>query len=203
MSPLTALLELRASLRLKPFDTSSEEGRSKERQRRALLTMIADVFARGCGLIVLILTLRIALPYLGQERYGILATVISFASILIALDLGIGIETGSLLIGSFGPAARRVHAVLGEGVTVERAPRQVRVDAIDLLEFSPPFVKFHLACSKGTYVRQVAEDVGEALGCGACITEIRRTKVGPFTINEAVKLDDVHENHLRQWHPPA
>ena len=90
MSPLTALLELRASLRLKPFDTSSEEGRSKERQRRALLTMIADVFARGCGLVVLILTLRIALPYLGQERYGILATVISFASILIALDLGIG-----------------------------------------------------------------------------------------------------------------
>ena len=100
MSPLSALLELRASLRLKPFDTSSEEGRSKERQRRALLTMIADVFARGCGLVVLILTLRIALPYLGQERYGILATIISFSTILMALDLGIG----NALIGQVAKA---------------------------------------------------------------------------------------------------
>jgi O-antigen/teichoic acid export membrane protein len=90
MSLITPLVNARQYLRLQHFDTSTEEGRSKERQRRALLTMIADVFARGCGLLVLILTLRISLPYLGQERYGILATIISFASILIALDLGIG-----------------------------------------------------------------------------------------------------------------
>jgi tRNA U55 pseudouridine synthase TruB len=45
--------------------------------------------------------------------------------------------------------------------------------------------------------------VGEDLGCGACITEIRRTQVGPFSINEAVKLDDVNETHIHPWHPPA
>lgn len=90
MSLIASFANLGSNLQLKPFDTSSEEGRTRERQRRALLTIIADVFSKGCGLIVLILTLRISLPYLGQERYGILATVISFTNILVALDLGVG-----------------------------------------------------------------------------------------------------------------
>lgn len=95
----------------------------------------------------------------------------------------------------------RLYKLARQGVSVERPARQVRVDKLDLLEFAPPLVKLFLACSKGTYVRQVAEDVGEDLGCGACITEIRRTQVGPFSINEAVKLDDVNETHIHPWHP--
>ena len=98
---------------------------------------------------------------------------------------------------------QRLYKLARQGVIVERPARQVRVDKLDLLEFELPFVKLFLACSKGTYVRQVAEDVGEDLGCGACITEIRRTQVGPFTINEAVKLDDVNETHIHLWQPPA
>lgn len=98
---------------------------------------------------------------------------------------------------------QRLYKLARQGVSVERPSRQVRVDKLDLLEFAPPLVKLHLACSKGTYVRQVAEDVGEDLGCGACITEIRRTQVGPFSINEAVKLDDVNETHIHPWHPAA
>ncbi len=97
----------------------------------------------------------------------------------------------------------RLYKLARQGIAVDRPARKVRIDALDLLEFDLPFVKFHLACSKGTYVRQVAEDVGEDLGCGACITEIRRTKVGPFTIDDVVKLDDVNETHLRSWHPAA
>ena len=98
---------------------------------------------------------------------------------------------------------QRLYKLARQGVSVVREPRQVRVDALDLVDFNPPLVDFFLDCSKGTYVRQVAEDVGEDLGCGACITEIRRTKVGPFTIKEAVKLDDVNETHLYPWNPPA
>ncbi len=97
----------------------------------------------------------------------------------------------------------RLYKLARKGVEVERAPRQVRIDALQLLEFAPPFVKFNLACSKGTYVRQVADDVGEDLGCGACITEIRRTLVGPFTIKEAVRLDDVNATHIHHWDPGA
>jgi tRNA pseudouridine55 synthase len=97
----------------------------------------------------------------------------------------------------------RLYKLARKGVQVERPARQIRIDSLALLSFQPPLVSFHLDCSKGTYVRQVAEDVGEDLGCGACITEIRRTKVGPFTIQEAVKLDDVNETHLRAWRPAA
>ena len=78
-------------------------------------------------------------------------------------------------------------------------PRKVRVDVLKVIDFSSPFVKFRLDCSKGTYVRQVAEDAGEVLGCGACITEIRRTKVGPFSIDDAVRLEDLNESHCRRW----
>ncbi len=97
----------------------------------------------------------------------------------------------------------RLYKLARKGVEVERAPRQVRIDTLQLLEFAPPLVKFSLACSKGTYVRQVADDVGEDLGCGACITEIRRTLVGPFTIKEAVRLEDVNATHIHHWNPGA
>jgi O-antigen/teichoic acid export membrane protein len=90
-------------LRLRPYDTSTEEGRTQERHRRAILTMLANVLARGIGLVVLILTLRIALPYLGQERYGVLATIVSFAALLAFLDLGIG----NALIGQVARTAVR------------------------------------------------------------------------------------------------
>lgn len=93
----------------------------------------------------------------------------------------------------------RLYKLARKGVFVDRPARRVRVDVLKISEFALPLVKFCLECSKGTYVRQVAEDVGEALGCGACITEIRRTKVGPFTIDHAVRLEEIHESHLRDW----
>ncbi|MBF0387449.1 MAG: tRNA pseudouridine(55) synthase TruB [Candidatus Omnitrophica bacterium] len=93
----------------------------------------------------------------------------------------------------------RLYKLARKGETVEREPRKIRIDTLKLLEFSAPFVKFVLDCSKGTYVRQVAEDVGEVLGCGACITEIRRTKVGPFDIAGAVKLEALDASHLKRW----
>ena len=56
-----------------------------------------------------------------------------------------------------------------------------------------------MSCSKGTYVRQLAEDVGEVLGCGACISQIERTKVGPFEIKDAVTLENLNEGHILKW----
>lgn len=93
----------------------------------------------------------------------------------------------------------RLYKLARRGVTVERVARKVRIDVLKVKSFDLPHVEFYLECSKGTYVRQVAEDVGEALGCGACITEIRRTKVGPFTIDGSVKLEDLNEKHIRDW----
>ena len=57
----------------------------------------------------------------------------------------------------------------------------------------------YLECSKGTYVRQLADDIGKTLGCGACIAQIRRIKVGSFHIEDAVNLEDLNESHIRHW----
>lgn len=94
---------------------------------------------------------------------------------------------------------RRLYELARKGIEVERQARQIRIDVLDLLEFNPPRVRFYLECSKGTYVRKLAEDVGERLGCGACITEIQRIKVGPFVIEESVTLDELSEKHVRDW----
>jgi tRNA pseudouridine55 synthase len=93
----------------------------------------------------------------------------------------------------------RLYKLARKGVVVDRPSRRIRIDALQLVEFKLPEVKFYLECSKGTYVRTLAEDVGQRLGCGACITQIERTKVGPFVIEDAVKLEDLNEGHVRNW----
>jgi tRNA pseudouridine55 synthase len=93
----------------------------------------------------------------------------------------------------------RLYKLARKGLVVERTARRIRIDSLTLVEFKLPEVKFYLECSKGTYVRTIAEDVGQRLGCGACITQIQRTKVGPFRIEDAVKLEDLNESHIRNW----
>src|SRR5258707_2031687 len=75
------------------------------------------------------------------------------------------------------------------GQTVEREGRQVTIRSLDLLACALPDVTFRVTCSKGTYVRTLAEDIGEALGCGAHLVALRRTGVGALTLEHAVTLD--------------
>ncbi|QNB11664.1 tRNA pseudouridine(55) synthase TruB [Paraburkholderia tropica] len=75
------------------------------------------------------------------------------------------------------------------GQTVEREGREVTILALDMLVCSLPDVTFRVTCSKGTYVRTLAEDIGEALGCGAHLVMLRRTGVGALTLDHAVTLD--------------
>jgi tRNA pseudouridine55 synthase len=75
------------------------------------------------------------------------------------------------------------------GETVERRPRQVTVYGIEDIVFDLPDVTFTLSCAKGTYVRTVAADVGEALGVGAHLTALRRLACGPITLKEAVTVE--------------
>ncbi|MBN3816102.1 tRNA pseudouridine(55) synthase TruB [Paraburkholderia sp. Se-20369] len=75
------------------------------------------------------------------------------------------------------------------GQTVEREGRAVTIHVLELLACELPDVTFRVTCSKGTYVRTLAEDIGEALGCGAHLTMLRRTGVGALTLDHAVTLD--------------
>ena len=74
-----------------------------------------------------------------------------------------------------------------------------KVYLLKLLKFSDHHAEFYLECSKGTYVRQLADDVGRVLGCGACITQIERTKVGPFAIDQAVTIEKLDKSHVYDW----
>ncbi|HTI18456.1 MAG TPA: tRNA pseudouridine(55) synthase TruB [Trinickia sp.] len=75
------------------------------------------------------------------------------------------------------------------GQTVERQGRAVTIRLLEILDCALPDVKFRVTCSKGTYVRTLAEDIGEALGCGAHLVALRRTGVGDLTLDDAVTLD--------------
>jgi len=75
------------------------------------------------------------------------------------------------------------------GQVVEREGRQVTILALEMLACALPDVTFRVTCSKGTYVRTLAEDIGEALGCGAHLVMLRRTGVGALTLDHAVTLD--------------
>jgi len=88
---------------------------------------------------------------------------------------------------------RRLYQAAREGEVVEAAPRPIRVDAFDLLVFDPPDFDFRVTCSGGTYVRVLVADVGKTLSCGAHLTRLVRTSIGPFRLRDAVTPDAVAE----------
>jgi tRNA pseudouridine55 synthase len=80
------------------------------------------------------------------------------------------------------------------GEEVERPPRQIIIHSLIIDRFQPPFVSFTVCCSRGTYVRTLANDLGNALGCGAHLTELRRLRSGPFTENMAIPLETLQKD---------
>ncbi|TNF37129.1 MAG: tRNA pseudouridine(55) synthase TruB [Gammaproteobacteria bacterium] len=75
---------------------------------------------------------------------------------------------------------QRLYELARQGVEVERQPRPVTIYSLDITGFDGNDLSLMVRCSKGTYVRTLAEDIGEALGCGAFISQLRRTSVGPY-----------------------
>jgi tRNA pseudouridine55 synthase len=78
-----------------------------------------------------------------------------------------------------------------KGEEVEREPRFIRVMSFDLLRFASPHIDFRLQCTKGTYVRTIAHDLGGRLGCGAHLAALRRTATQNFHISQALTLDQI------------
>jgi tRNA pseudouridine55 synthase len=89
---------------------------------------------------------------------------------------------------------RRLYEYARAGEEVERAPRRIEIDAIRRLFLRPGELRIAVSCSKGTYIRVLAMDIGRALGCGASLTQLRRTSVGPFRLEEAWTLEAVERD---------
>jgi tRNA pseudouridine55 synthase len=85
----------------------------------------------------------------------------------------------------------RLYDLARSGVEVERVPRRIRVDRLELAMFEPPRFSLVIECTKGTYVRSLVADLGTDVGCGAHLTELRRTRSGPFSIARSIPLADV------------
>lgn len=86
-----------------------------------------------------------------------------------------------------------LYKLARSGKTVARTPRRVEIRSLELISFGSPFVSFRVRCSKGTYVRVLAQDIGAALGTGAHLKELRRTSSGRFRVERALTLERLFE----------
>uniref|UniRef100_A0A831XED3 tRNA pseudouridine synthase B n=1 Tax=Geobacter metallireducens TaxID=28232 RepID=A0A831XED3_GEOME len=84
-----------------------------------------------------------------------------------------------------------LYRLARKGCEVERAPRDIEIHSILVEQVELPKIVFVVSCSRGTYVRTLAHDMGERLGCGAHLAALRRTRSGPFDLSRAVSLDDL------------
>jgi len=84
-----------------------------------------------------------------------------------------------------------LYKMARKGEEVEREPRFIRVMAFELLSFNSPKLTFRLHCTKGTYVRTIAHDLGQKLGCGAHLSALRRTASGKFELGQGLTLDQI------------
>jgi tRNA pseudouridine55 synthase len=86
-----------------------------------------------------------------------------------------------------------LYKLARSGIEVERKSRPARIDRLEIIEWKPPVVTVDIVCGKGTYIRCLAQDLGEVLGCGANMKSLVRLRVGPFSIEEALTLEQLEE----------
>ena len=84
---------------------------------------------------------------------------------------------------------RRLYTLARRGIAVEREARRVRIHEISRAEWNRPRLSFRVRCTKGTYIRALARDLGQRLGTGGLLAELRRVEIGPFRVDEAYTLD--------------
>ncbi len=93
---------------------------------------------------------------------------------------------------------RPLYKLARKGMTVEREPRFIRVNSFELLQWQSPELDIALSCSKGTYVRTIANDLGQKIGCGAHLLRLKRVATDKFNLDEALPLDEFEALPLEQ-----
>ncbi len=102
------------------------------------------------------------------------------------------------MVSAVRVGGKRLYNLARKGITVERKSRKINIYSLKIISISLPYVEFCVRCSKGTYIRKLAEDIGEALSCGAHIIKIKRLAIGAFKLSDAIQLDDINESHLQK-----
>ena len=96
---------------------------------------------------------------------------------------------------------RRLYSLAREGIEVERPMRKIHIYSLELLDWHAPAISIKVECSKGTYIRTLAYDIGRALECGAHLSDLIRLKCGPFHIDDGVTLPEIADAFRHNyWH---
>ena len=88
---------------------------------------------------------------------------------------------------------KKLYELARKGIEIEREPRKVTIYELDIKNVKLPDVWFKVGCSKGTYIRKLAEDMGEKIGCGAHLAALRRTRSGRFRIEDSVAFNELEK----------
>ena len=88
---------------------------------------------------------------------------------------------------------KRAYDLARKGSEMQLEPKQIRIDSIDLIEYNLPKIKIRVVCGKGTYIRSLARDIGEALQSGAYLTELTRTRIGEYKIENCITPEAFQE----------
>ena len=84
---------------------------------------------------------------------------------------------------------KNLYKLAREGKTVERQPREINVSGFNITKIELPDIHFEIICSKGTYLRVIAHDFGEKLGCGGVLTSLKRSKIGNYSVDDALSIE--------------
>lgn len=101
------------------------------------------------------------------------------------------IEQVPPMVSALKHGGKRLYQLARKGIEVDRPPRKVTIKELELREVRLPYLNLRVRSSKGTYIRTLAHDLGEKLGCGGCLTSLRRTAVGPFKVEDARPLAEL------------
>ena len=89
---------------------------------------------------------------------------------------------------------KKLYDLARRGKEVERKPRKVQIYRFEITRIDIPEIHFDIKCSKGTYIRVIANDFGEKLGCGAALSKLRRTEIGDYSVNDALSVEEFMQN---------
>lgn len=130
----------------------------------------------------------------GEVIAQIDATAITQTQVSDALEHFVGeIEQIPSMYSALKHQGQPLYKLARQGIEVERAPRTVTIYSAELLQFAEAYIELRVHCSKGTYIRSLAEDLGAALGCGGHVSALRRLAAGPYAEAQAVTLEQVSE----------
>lgn len=133
----------------------------------------------------------------GEISYGGPIPELSEAEIAATLDKFTGLISQKVpAYSAVKQGGRRLYKMARKGKSVDAPERTVEIKSLILREYYPPRLTLEVSCSKGTYIRTLADDIGRELGCGGYLSSLERLSVGRFELDSALTIDEVRQRHL-------